>query len=114
MAIGKAAKKHSCSVMLKTGKAPGVMMAEGDDEAQVKQWVQGVKRLKYKNYRLLRLEAVEGAQLPVERGNVQEFEWMKDLSASLAASGVLPWWTEHMGFTPKKASKPRVNGEMKL
>ncbi|KAL9014504.1 MAG: hypothetical protein Q9173_000852 [Seirophora scorigena] len=61
MAIAKAAKQHSCSVMLKTGKPPGVMMAEGDDEAQVKQWVQGVKvtRLGGKGYE------VEIQRLPV-------------------------------------------------
>ncbi|KAL8991456.1 MAG: hypothetical protein Q9177_000128 [Variospora cf. flavescens] len=109
LAIGKAAKQHSCSVMLKTGKPPGVMIAEGDDEARVKGWVQDVKRLRYKDYRLLRLEAVvdhNARRLPVDRAHVEEFESMKELSASLAACGVLPWWTEHMGFTqPKEGLK---------
>ncbi|KAL9021880.1 MAG: hypothetical protein Q9185_000894 [Variospora sp. 1 TL-2023] len=108
LAIGKAAKQHSCSVMLKTGKPPGVMIAEGDDEAGVKAWVQDVKRLRYKDYRLLRLEAVvdHTRRLPVDRANVEEFESMKELSASLAACGVLPWWAEHMGFTqPKESSE---------
>ena len=41
-AITKSAKHNSCSVVLKTGKPPGVMIAEGSEEA-VKQWVEGVK-----------------------------------------------------------------------
>ncbi|KAL8654935.1 MAG: hypothetical protein Q9210_001210 [Variospora velana] len=114
LAIGKAAKQHACSVMLKTGKPPGVMIAEGDDEAGVKAWVQDVKRLRYKDYRLLRLEAVDDrTRLPVDRENVEEFESMKELSASLAACGVLSWWAEHMGFTQQKElSEGRRMGKM--
>ena len=41
-AITKSAKQHSCSVLLKTGKPPGVMIAEGTEDA-VKRWVEGVK-----------------------------------------------------------------------
>lgn len=41
-AIIKSAKHHSCSVLIKTGKPPGVMMAQGTEDA-VKQWVESVK-----------------------------------------------------------------------
>lgn len=41
-AITKSAKHHSCSVLIKTGKPPGVMIAEGTEDA-VKQWVETVK-----------------------------------------------------------------------
>lgn len=41
-AITKSAKNHSCSVLIKTGKPPGVMMAQGTEDA-VKQWVESVK-----------------------------------------------------------------------
>ncbi|KAL9025858.1 MAG: hypothetical protein Q9180_007580, partial [Flavoplaca navasiana] len=126
-AITKSAKQHSCSVFLKTGKPPGVMIAEGTEDA-VKQWVEGVKvgstrssipfskrinfytrsvraqtqmkqRLRYKDYRLLRLEAVTMGQLATTRGYVTEFGAMKDLSAHLEECEVWEWWAEHMGFT---------------
>ncbi|KAL9630807.1 MAG: hypothetical protein Q9204_004535 [Flavoplaca sp. TL-2023a] len=97
-AITKSAKQHSCSVLLKTGKPPGVMIAEGTEDA-LKQWVEGVKRLRYKDYRLLRLEAVTTGQLTTTPGNVTEFGAMKDLSAHLEECEVWEWWAEHMGFT---------------
>ncbi|KAI4239974.1 MAG: hypothetical protein L6R40_005406 [Gallowayella cf. fulva] len=98
-AIAKSAKHNACSVVLKTGKPPGVMIAQGE-EAGVREWVDGVKRLRYKDYRLLRLEAVKqgSGQLSTPSGNVEELDSMKDLSAYLAECEMLPWWTEHMGF----------------
>ncbi|KAL8756761.1 MAG: hypothetical protein Q9199_002718 [Rusavskia elegans] len=97
-AITKSAKHHSCSVLIKTGKPPGVMIAEGTEDA-VKQWVETVKRLRYKDYRLLRLEAVTTGQLSTTPGHVTEFGSMKDLSAYLEECDVLSWWAEYMGFT---------------
>lgn len=41
-AIAKSSKANSCSVILKTGKPPGVMIAEGSED-QVRQWVDSVK-----------------------------------------------------------------------
>ncbi|KAL8827427.1 MAG: hypothetical protein Q9170_007015 [Blastenia crenularia] len=96
--LTKSAKLTSCSVLLKTGKPPGVMIAEGDEEG-VRSWVEGVKRLRYKDYRLLRLEAIEGKQLPIGPGSVLEINSMKELSAYLAECDLLNWWTEHMRFT---------------
>ncbi|KAL8800911.1 MAG: hypothetical protein Q9182_004835 [Xanthomendoza sp. 2 TL-2023] len=101
-ALTKSAKHNSVSVILKTGKPPGVMIAEAANEDAVKQWVESVKRSRYKDYRLLRLEAVTQGlgqgQLPVAPGNVQEVSSMKDLSAYLSRCEMLTWWTEHMGF----------------
>ncbi len=56
------------------------------------------QRLRYKDYRLLRLEAVTEGQLGITPGNVHEFDSMKDLSTYLEECNILPWWTEHMGF----------------
>lgn len=41
-AITHSAKHKSCSVILKTGKPPGVMIAEGE-EVRVREWVADVK-----------------------------------------------------------------------
>ncbi|KAL8811110.1 MAG: hypothetical protein Q9223_000883 [Gallowayella weberi] len=101
-ALTKSAKHNSVSVILKTGKPPGVMIAEAASEDAVKHWVKSVQRLRYKDYRLLRLEAVtqglKQAQLSRTPGNVQEISSMKDLSAYLSECEMLTWWTEHMGF----------------
>ncbi|CAO1606464.1 hypothetical protein XANCAGTX0491_009962 [Xanthoria calcicola] len=96
-AITKSAKHHSCSVLIKTGKPPGVMIAQGTEDA-VKQWVESVKRLRYKDYRLLRLEAVTAGELSPHPGSITEFGSMKDLSAYLEQCEVWEWWAEHMGF----------------
>ncbi|KAL8937121.1 MAG: hypothetical protein Q9211_003841 [Gyalolechia sp. 1 TL-2023] len=94
-AISKSAHKHACAVLLKTGKTPpGVMIAEGEREEDLRRWVDGVK-----DYRLLRLEAVdEAARLKIEAGEVEEMGSMKELSAYLNGCGALAWWTENMGF----------------
>ena len=41
--LSKAAKAHSCAVLFKTGRPPGVMIAEAADEASVMDWVDTVK-----------------------------------------------------------------------
>lgn len=93
------AKQRSCSVILQTGKPPGIMIAEGR-EASVKAWVADVKALQYKDYRLLRMEAVDRSLLDkyVAPGRVAELSSMKILSACLGECGLLEWWTQHMGF----------------
>ncbi|KAL8948711.1 MAG: hypothetical protein Q9222_005122 [Ikaeria aurantiellina] len=96
--ISKSTKHTQCSVLLKTGRPPGVMIAEGTEQG-IKQWVEDVKRLRYKDYRLLRLEAVNEGRLGISPGSVEELDSMKDLSAYLAECDILDWWTEHMGFT---------------
>ncbi|KAL8926895.1 MAG: hypothetical protein Q9208_002704 [Pyrenodesmia sp. 3 TL-2023] len=97
--IAKSAHRTSCAVLLKTGKPPGVMVAEAGSEGQLREWVGGVKRLRYKDYRLLRIEAVgNDGELGVASGCVKEMQSMKELSAYLDGRGILPWWTENMGF----------------
>ncbi|KAL9599983.1 MAG: hypothetical protein Q9219_003452 [cf. Caloplaca sp. 3 TL-2023] len=103
--IRKTTKHTSCAVVLKTGAPPGVMVAETDTEAEIKAWVGGVKRLRYKDFRLLRLERVmedDGGSrrrlAGVELGAVKEIESMKEMSSYMAECGLLPWWTEGMGF----------------
>lgn len=41
--LSKAAKAHSCAVVFKTGRPPGVMIAEAEDEDNLNQWVDTVK-----------------------------------------------------------------------
>lgn len=98
--LTKAAKTLSCSVVLKVGRPPGVMLAEAEKQDAVQAWVDVVKRLRYKDYRLLRLEEFgeDMGKLTLESGHVREYAEMKDLSAYLEECGIRDWWTEHMGF----------------
>lgn len=75
------------------------MIAEGQ-EASVRAWVADVKGLRYKDYRLLRMEAVDRSLLAshVAPGHVVEIGSMKTLGAYLGECGMLEWWTQHMGF----------------
>ena len=41
--LSKAAKTHACSVVFKTGRPPGVMIAEAADEGSLTEWVDTVK-----------------------------------------------------------------------
>lgn len=99
--VAKAAKKHNCAVYLKTGPhPPGVMIAESELEEGVGEWVKSVKRLRYKDFQLLRVEEVgqEEGRLRVEKGSVREFESMKGLARALEECGVIGWWQGVMGF----------------
>ena len=65
----------------------------------VRAQTQKKQRLRYRDYRLLRLEAVTTGQLTTAPGNVAEFGAMKGLSAHLEECEVWEWWAGHMGFT---------------
>ncbi|KAH7355123.1 hypothetical protein BKA65DRAFT_605109 [Rhexocercosporidium sp. MPI-PUGE-AT-0058] len=96
LAITKAAKRLSCSVLLKTGGPPGVMIAEG---ALAGDWLEVVRKLRYKDYHLMKREEVERRGLDVEPGEVKELSSMKELGAFLEGSGeMLEWWRVGMGY----------------
>ena len=102
--LTKAAKTLNCAVVVKTGRPPGIMIVEAandsESEAQkvVESWVGVVRRLRYKDYQLLRMELVEKGDLGLEVGHVREFGDMKDLGKYLEECGIWQWWREHMGF----------------
>lgn len=55
------------------------------------------QRLRYKQFQLLGLEAVESrGGLEGKRGDVKEFDSLKELAAELEKCGVLEWWRRHM------------------
>ncbi|RDW69961.1 hypothetical protein BP5796_08358 [Coleophoma crateriformis] len=100
------AAKHRLSVVLKTGKPPGIMLAEGP-AASVQQWMGHVRRLRYKDYRLMKTEEVscpEGKGLAgiVEPGKVLEIDELKAFARFLGDShddgNLVNWWRRGMGF----------------
>jgi hypothetical protein len=113
-AITKAAKRLSCSVLLKVGDPPGIMLAEGqgalewmevvrvrpallgmlDDHANAK-----VQKLRYKDYQLLKKEAVEECRLGVPAGTVRELTSVKEFGAFLSRDDeIYRWWRVNMGY----------------
>lgn len=108
--LTKSASSLSVSVLLKTGRSPGVMLCEGD-ESSVEIWVERVKRLRYKDYQLMVRERLEpqpdegqGLEAVAKRGSVREIEELKAFSALLAEAddGLLLWWKRGMGYVARK------------
>ncbi|CZR63252.1 uncharacterized protein PAC_13149 [Phialocephala subalpina] len=95
-AITKAAKRLSCSVVLKTGSPPGIMLAEGEEE-EAGAWLEVVRKLRYKDYRLVKREAIPKRGLSVEPGNFVETTALKELREFLSKDEELyKWWGLHM------------------
>lgn len=99
-AIKNSTGQLDCKAVIKTGRPPGVMLVESENGEDVGRWVGVVKRLRYKDYRLLRMEAVDDqrGRLPVAAGSVLEFTSMKELGEYLKECGIHEWWIENMGF----------------
>ncbi|PVH82191.1 hypothetical protein DL98DRAFT_457217 [Cadophora sp. DSE1049] len=96
LTIAKAAKRLSCSVLLKTEGPPGVMVAEGELAGD---WLEVVRKLRYKDYQLMKREEVEKRGLNIEPGDVKELTSMKELGAFLEGNReIYEWWRVGMGY----------------
>ncbi|TQS33924.1 hypothetical protein Golomagni_05716 [Golovinomyces magnicellulatus] len=96
IALTAAAKKNSCSVILKVGDPPGIMLAEGEGALQ---WLKVVKKLRYKDYDLRKKELVETALLKLKPGQVLELNSVKELASFLGIrEDLLEWWRVNMGY----------------
>ncbi|KAK0119683.1 hypothetical protein ONS95_011119 [Cadophora gregata] len=96
LTITKAAKRLSCSVLLKTGGPPGVMVAEGELAGD---WLEVVRKLRYKDYQLMKREDVGEKGLDVGPGDVKELTGMKELGAFLERNReIYEWWRVGMGY----------------
>jgi hypothetical protein len=99
---------------LKTGGWPGIMLAEGERAGE---WMEVVRvsrfiifsresdideilqKLRYKDYLLLKKEAVQRPRLDVEPGTVNVKTSMKGLVGFLEKEPELyEWWRIHMGY----------------
>ncbi|EPE35272.1 hypothetical protein GLAREA_10969 [Glarea lozoyensis ATCC 20868] len=107
--ITRAAKTHDCSVLLKVGAPPGIMLCEGEENG-VKEWENVVRKLRYKDMRLVKRESIEKMSLGplgVETGDVQEIEEIKDFAKLLEGDeGLYQWWRVGMGNSQNSHSQP--------
>lgn len=111
-ALKRAADTHSCFVLLRSGGCPGIMYVEGEGQGQVEGWVGVVKRLRYKDFQLVR----KPGELVVESGSgdsgeglgksgdgkdigLNEVESVKEFGSAMAQRGVWGWWRKGMGYS---------------
>jgi hypothetical protein len=114
-ALKRAADTHSCFVLLRSGGCPGIMYVEGLEQGQVEGWVGVVKRLRYKDFQLVR----KPAELVPESGSgsevipddlslgramgrdvgLNEVESVKEFGSLMAQRGVWGWWRKGMGYS---------------
>lgn len=117
--LRKAAGKSTSYALIRTGGVPGLMYAEGPDEAGVQRWVDHVQGLRYKDYRCLRrvgavarTEVGEGKGRKGEVGDggkekgFEEVGSVGEFKEVMEKRGLLGWWREAMGYE----SRERVIG----
>jgi len=96
-----AADHHARYVVIRYGGSPGLMYVEGDEEG-VTAWVGAVKRLRYKDFQLLRkVGRVEGEVKGDEEHRAKGFvevESVQEFAGRMEELGVLRWWRRAMGF----------------
>ncbi|PVH94074.1 hypothetical protein DM02DRAFT_603071 [Periconia macrospinosa] len=104
-----AASHHNIYALLRYGGAPGIMYCQGRHEAGVKGWIADVKRLRYKDFQLVRKPGLkegdgdgEGKGEVVRYGRLEEVESVKEFGARMEGLGVWEWWRAGMGFVGEK------------
>lgn len=108
-ALTKSASHLQCSVLLKTGACPGIMLCEADKLSSMQDWVEVVRRLRYKDYQLLKKETLvlhtvnEGLAAILDRGKVLEIEKLNEFGTILGDRELLSWWRKAMGFVKEES-----------
>ncbi|TVY90211.1 hypothetical protein LAWI1_G003667 [Lachnellula willkommii] len=99
--ITRATKRLECSVLLKVGANPGIMLCEGQQN-HASEWETVVRKLRYKDMRLLKRESISElhlATLGVREGDVKEMEEVKDFAKFLEKDPRLfHSWRVGMGY----------------
>lgn len=76
-----------------------MMYVQGDQQADVKDWVAAVHSLRYKDYQLA--TAPETMKQPIwlgSAGTLEEVDVVKDMAAKMEQAGLRDWWKKGMGF----------------
>lgn len=102
--LTKSASHLHCSILLKTGSCPGIMLCEADALSSIQDWIEGVRKLRYKDYQLMKKEMVilagEDSALRgiVDRGKVVEIDKLSDFGKTLGDGELNAWWRRAMGY----------------
>ncbi|KAM0432328.1 hypothetical protein ACHAPT_004869 [Fusarium lateritium] len=87
-------------LLVRSGGSPGIMFAEGRDEAGLVEWVASVQALRYKDFRCVAKPA------PVEKGKddgeramgFDETESVAEFAKEMEGRGLGRWWKRAMGY----------------
>ncbi|POS84850.1 hypothetical protein EPUL_002449 [Erysiphe pulchra] len=94
--VKQAASEFPCAVLMKVGDDSGIMFAEGDGALE---WLQAVKKLRFRNFKLRRKELISSAFLDLPPGKVIEYESVRELAKYLSRRlEFYEWWRIHMGY----------------
>lgn len=101
--LRQAAANYDIYALLRYGGCPGIMYCQGT-EADVKDWVSAVQRLRYKDYQLVKkpaakeIEQDEPQKQIATYGKLEEVESVKEYGAMMQHLGVRTWWRKGMGY----------------
>ncbi|OTA97232.1 hypothetical protein M434DRAFT_320808 [Hypoxylon sp. CO27-5] len=98
--VKKAALYNHLRVLVRSGGAPGIMYAEGPNEAAVGSWVNFVQNLRYKDFQCVRKPAANqnrGAG-PIKDGGFEEVNSVAEFGERMEQSGLGGWWRIGMGY----------------
>ncbi|KAF2754767.1 hypothetical protein EJ05DRAFT_503714 [Pseudovirgaria hyperparasitica] len=99
--LKKAADKLECHVLLRSGSYPGMMYCEGTEE-RVSEWIATVKRLRYKDYRLMARPQdsamVEDCSQPKNTSGLEEVASVSEFGSRMERNGLREWYRKAMGY----------------
>ncbi|KAI1654214.1 hypothetical protein F4813DRAFT_392957 [Daldinia decipiens] len=99
--VKKAALLHNLHVLIRSGGSPGIMYAEGPDEASVSSWVNMIQALRYKDFQCARKPAAHQIRSAVERlkdGGFEEVASVTEFGERMEQRGLGSWWRIGMGY----------------
>ncbi|KAF1817555.1 hypothetical protein P152DRAFT_23128 [Eremomyces bilateralis CBS 781.70] len=103
--LTKAARKHSCLVLLRSGASPGLMYCEGM-ESSVNAWVSVVEHLRYKDFHMVARPApvpveIQGSKidrLQSPTRGIYEYGSIHEFAGQMSLLGLQDWWATMMGY----------------
>ncbi|KAI1417870.1 hypothetical protein F5Y13DRAFT_199015 [Hypoxylon sp. FL1857] len=98
--VKKAAALYNLQVIIRSGGSPGIMYAEGPDEAAVCSWVSSVQALRYKDFQCAQKPAANQVRVsgPVKDGGFEEVTSVAEFGKRMEQRGLGCWWRIGMGY----------------
>ncbi|OTA65320.1 hypothetical protein K449DRAFT_403912 [Hypoxylon sp. EC38] len=91
--VKKIAALYNLQVLIRSGGSPGIMYAEGSDEAAVNSWVSSVQALRYKDFHCAQKPAANQIRRdgPIKDG-FDEVTSVAEFGERMEQRGLGGWW----------------------